>query len=73
MNRDVETVAVRATLVASNRMSADDVFAITKSLFENKDGIAAVCEEGNDLDRESAVNGIPIPLHPGAEKFYFGE
>jgi TRAP transporter TAXI family solute receptor len=73
MSGDVETVAVRATLVASSRMSADDVFAITKSLFENKDGIAAICEEGNDLDRESAVNGIPIPLHPGAEKFYFGE
>ena len=71
LNATVETVAVRAALVASDRMSADDVFAITKLLFENKDDIAAMCEEGKELDRESAVNGIPIPLHAGAEKFYF--
>jgi TRAP transporter TAXI family solute receptor len=73
LNEAVETIAVRATLVASNRMSADDVLAITKLLFENKDDIAAICEEGNDLDRAAAVNGIPIPLHAGAEKFYFGK
>jgi TRAP-type uncharacterized transport system substrate-binding protein len=42
-------------------------------LFENKDDIAAICEEGNDLDTKSAVNGILIPLHAGAEKFYFGK
>jgi TRAP transporter TAXI family solute receptor len=73
LNDDVETVAVRAALVVSNRMSADDVFVITKLLFENKDDIAVICEEGNDLDPKSAVNGILIPLHAGAEKFYFGK
>jgi TRAP transporter TAXI family solute receptor len=73
LSEDVETVAVRAALAASDRMSADDVFTIMKLLFENEDGIAAICEEANALDRESAVNGIPIPLHAGAEKFYFGE
>jgi TRAP transporter TAXI family solute receptor len=73
LGEDVGTVAVRATLVACDRMSADDVFVITKLLFENKDDIAAICEEGNDLDLESAVNSIPIPLHAGAEKFYFGK
>ncbi|MDR1579879.1 MAG: TAXI family TRAP transporter solute-binding subunit [Synergistaceae bacterium] len=73
LSDEIETVAVRAALVASNRISADDVFVITKLLFENKDDIAAICEEANGLDRESAVNGIPIPLHAGAEKFYFGK
>jgi TRAP transporter TAXI family solute receptor len=73
LSEDVATVAVRAALVVSDRMSADDVFAITKLLFENKDDIAAICKEGNDLDQKSAVNGIPIPLHAGAEKFYFGK
>jgi TRAP transporter TAXI family solute receptor len=73
LSGDVETVAVRAALVASDRMSADDVFVITKLLFENKDDIAAICREANDLDRESAANGILIPLHAGAEKFYFGK
>jgi TRAP-type uncharacterized transport system substrate-binding protein len=67
------SVAVLATLVTGDRISADDVFVITKLLFENKDNIAAICEEGNDLDLESAVNSIPIPLHAGAEKFYFGK
>jgi TRAP transporter TAXI family solute receptor len=73
LSEEVETVAVRATLAASNRMSAEDVFVMTKLLFENKDNIAAICDEANDLDRESAVSGIPIPLHAGAEKFYFGK
>ena len=70
-SENIETVALRATLVASGRMSADDVFAITKLLFENKNDLAAICEEAKELDRESAVNGVPVPLHAGAEKFYF--
>jgi TRAP transporter TAXI family solute receptor len=73
INGDTEGVAVQATLVASNAMSADDAFAIVKLLFDGKQEIARACEEANALDREAALNGIPIPLHAGAEKFYFGE
>jgi TRAP transporter TAXI family solute receptor len=73
INGDAEVVAVRATLVARSTVSAEDVFAITKLLFDDKQEIARACEEANALERETALNGIPIPLHAGAEKFYFGK
>jgi TRAP-type uncharacterized transport system substrate-binding protein len=73
LSEEVETVAVQATLVASNAMSAEDVFVITKLLFDDKQEIASVCEEAGALERETAINGIPIPLHAGVEKFYFGK
>ncbi|GHV29613.1 C4-dicarboxylate ABC transporter substrate-binding protein [Synergistales bacterium] len=69
MDEGAETVAVQATLAVSGKLGEDAVFEITRVLFENKDKIAEACEEGGSLNRETATNGILIPLHPGAEKY----
>ncbi|MDR3230220.1 MAG: TAXI family TRAP transporter solute-binding subunit [Synergistaceae bacterium] len=64
------TVAVKATLVVSNRLSEQLVSEILKNLFEARAEIARTRAEAGDLSPESAVDGIPIPLHPGAEKYF---
>lgn len=70
VTEDVQTVAVMATIIASNDLSEDVVYAFTKALFEYKDDIAAGHTKGALLDTATAVSGISIPFHPGAEKYY---
>lgn len=67
---DVETVAVRAMLVVRADLSADFVYHLTKLLFGNLDAMAATHARGKDISLERALEGMPVPLHPGAERFY---
>lgn len=67
---DVQTVAVMATIVARNDISEDVIYALTKGLFEHKAEIAEGHVKGQLLDTKTAVSGISIPFHPGAEKYY---
>jgi hypothetical protein len=46
-----------------SRMSLPD----DKALYE-LDTLAA--QRGKPIKRENAVGGMPVPLHPGAEKYY---
>lgn len=66
----VTTVSVLATLACVDSLSEDVVYEITKGLFENQETLAAAHAKGQLLSRESAVEGVSIPLHPGAEKYY---
>ena len=67
---DVQTVAIKATLIASPKLSEETVYNITKAIFENKDEIAATHAKGEELDLDYAVSGISVPFHPGAEKYF---
>ena len=69
-NAQVMTVAVKATIVASNKLSDDTVYRLTKALFENKDQIAAAHEKGKDLSPAYAIAGVSVPFHPGAAKYF---
>jgi len=70
VTEDVQAVAVMATIIASNKLSEDTVYAFTKALFENQPEIAKGHTKGAELNTETAVSGISIPFHAGAEKYY---
>ena len=70
MTRDVKTVAVKMLLLASAKVPDDDVYSVTKALFANLDRLKASHKMGETITREKALEGITIPLHAGAEKFY---
>jgi uncharacterized protein len=67
---DVKTVAVNATLVVGSEVSEKVVYDITKALFDNQADLAVAHAKGKLLSLETAVKGISVPFHPGAEKFY---
>ncbi|MDD4843219.1 MAG: TAXI family TRAP transporter solute-binding subunit [Anaerotignum sp.] len=67
---DVQTLSVRATLIASNNLSEDTIYEFTKALFENKDALANSNAKFTELDPNAAVQGISVPFHPGAEKYF---
>ena len=66
----VKTVAIMATYVVTNEMSEDQVYEITKALWETED-VKTCHAKGAQMDINSTLNGIgDVPLHPGAEKYY---
>jgi len=69
---DVPTVAVSGQLVTSVDQPTDLVYQITKALW-NKNTRKLLDKghaKGKQITLESALAGVLIPLHPGAEKFY---
>lgn len=69
-DKDVETVAVINYLVTHSDVSDDMAYQMTKLLFENLPAMEAAHKAAQDIKLEKALEGMPIPLHPGAERFY---
>ena len=67
---DVMTVTVKATLIVSANASEEDVYNITKAIFDNAAAIAAENGKGAELSVENATAGMDAPFHPGAAKYY---
>jgi len=67
---DVNTVTVKATLIVSAKASDDDVYALTKAIFDNTDAIAAENGKGAELSIENATSGMTAPFHAGAAKYF---
>ncbi|WP_048600246.1 TAXI family TRAP transporter solute-binding subunit [Rubeoparvulum massiliense] len=71
MDEDAQTLAVQAMLIASNSMSEEDVYQITKAMFEHVDEFAKAHQRsGSYITLDSAQEGLSVPLHPGAKRFY---
>ena len=68
-DKEVVCVAVQAALVASENLSEDVVYEITKGLFDYKADLTAGHAKFDFLDPATAGIGS-VPLHPGAEKYY---
>ncbi len=69
---DVPTVAVNGQLITSADQPADLVYEITKALW-NKNTRKLLDKghaKGKAIRMETALKGVLVPLHPGAEKFY---
>lgn len=67
---DVPTAAVINFLVTHDEVPEDTAYAMTKALWENLDELQAAHAAANDIKPEQALTGMPVPLHPGAEKYY---
>jgi TRAP transporter TAXI family solute receptor len=67
---DAATVAVNAVLICGNEMKADVAYNLTKTLFENQAELASAHAKGKELNATYAVQGVSIPFHPGAVKYY---
>jgi len=70
LTADVPTVAVNAVLIAGNQLKPEMVYNLTKALFENQAELAAAHAKGKELSLKYAVQGVSIPFHPGAVKYY---
>ena len=67
---DVNTVTVKATLIVSASASEEDVYNLTKAIFDNMDAIALENAKGAELSLLNATEGIAVPFHAGAAKYF---
>lgn len=68
--KPVPTIGVKAMLITNKDASVDDVYAVTKGLFENLDDIRKGHSKAAEISLDTALEAVTIPLHPGAEKYY---
>lgn len=68
VDSEITTVAVLAMLAVSDSLSEDEVYEITKAIYDNTSEITH--GKGALISKESALDGIGIDFHPGAEKYF---
>ncbi len=69
-NEKVTTVGMLATFVTSAKVPDDVVYAITNEVFENLDEFMKLHPALEGLTRETMLEGLTAPIHPGALKYY---
>lgn len=67
---DVQTVAVKAMLVTSSKVDADLVYKMTKAMYTNLDRIKSAHAQGANVQKATALEGMGIKVHAGADKFF---
>ncbi|MFD1206040.1 MULTISPECIES: TAXI family TRAP transporter solute-binding subunit [Sporosarcina] len=65
---DTPTVSVGAMLVVQNELPEDLVYEITKSIYDNASKLTH--PKGALIKAETGLDGIGIPVHPGAQKYF---
>lgn len=67
---DVQTIAQPNFLATSADLPEEHVYQITKAMYENLPFLQAIHPATKAMALESAIAGLPLPLHPGALRFY---
>jgi TRAP transporter TAXI family solute receptor len=70
---DIQTVIVGNMIVVSPDMPDELARDLAKVLFDHKAELAKAHPSGADLDRAVGSKTDPVPLHPGARKYFDGE
>jgi TRAP transporter TAXI family solute receptor len=69
-DKDVPTAAVINYLVTSTAVSDDLAYNMTKLIFDSLPELANAHVAGKEIKLEAAATGSPVPLHPGAIRYY---
>ncbi|MEA2087818.1 MAG: TAXI family TRAP transporter solute-binding subunit [Candidatus Caldatribacteriota bacterium] len=69
-DEDVPALATPALWICDAKLSPTLVYKMTKALWEHRDVLEKVHSQGKNITLETALDGIGIPLHPGAELYY---
>lgn len=67
---DVPTAAIPNFLVTHAGVPDDTVYRMVKAMYDNLDTLHAAHSAARVINRDNAVKGMPVPLHPGAERYY---
>jgi hypothetical protein len=66
----VATAAIPNFLVTHSGVSDDVAYRMAKAMYDNIDTLYAAHNAAKAIKRENAIKGMPVPLHPGAERYY---
>jgi TRAP transporter TAXI family solute receptor len=68
--KGVPTITVANLILVSADMPEKLAYDLTALLFSHQTELGAVHPEGRNFDKQSAAGTDPIPLHPGAARYY---
>lgn len=66
----VHTISQPNILVVNADVPDEHVYQITKAMFENLPFLNNIHPATRDMALESALDGLPMPLHPGAARYF---
>lgn len=69
-DKDVKVIGYATHIVASCKLPADTVYAMTKAMAQNISSMAAVNKSMAGLTPKAMAEDIGVPFHPGAAKYY---
>lgn len=68
--RAVDTVSVKNHLVVHPDLDVDLAYAVTRVMFEAQDRVDRISPQVRQPNLGAAIFTSPLPLHPGAERYY---
>lgn len=69
-NEDISTVALPIVVFTTDDTPEDEVYNMTKAIYEGKADFVNAHSSFNEFDPQNVAIGTGIDLHPGAIKFY---
>ena len=69
-DKDVTTIAQPNFLAVNANVDEEHVYLLTKSIYENLGFLQAIHKATKAMNTDAAMAGLPVPLHPGAAKYY---
>ncbi len=69
-DQEIRTIAQPNLLAVRADVDEDAVYQITKTIYENLPFLRAIHNATNAMALEKAIAGLPMPLHPGAARYY---
>lgn len=67
---DVNTIAQPNFLAVNASVDQEHVYLLTKAIYENLPFLQAIHKATKAMNKDAAMAGLPVPLHPGAAKYY---
>ena len=67
---DVATAAIPNFLVTHSGVSDELAYQMAKTMYDSIETLYAAHNAAKVIKRENAVKGMPIPVHPGAARYY---
>ncbi len=68
--QDVQAAAVVNYLVTRSNLSDELAYQMVKGVFESRDELVAAHQAARDIQLEKALEGMPVPVHPGAQRYF---
>lgn len=69
-DKPVHTIAQPNFLAVRSDVSDEDVYLIVQTMYNNLPFLHSIHPITRAMKMEAAITGLPVPLHPGAARFY---
>ena len=69
-DEDVESLAIPVWLFTYASMEDEAIYRCTKAIFENVEELGAIYSDAGKYNLETATQGVEIPVHPGAQRYF---